>query len=227
VAASVVEATKAGGFRVTCEGAAGGSEALDADAVVVATSAAAAAGLVAPIATPPERDYLASVAVGPEVVLALALSRAPTGLPQRIRVPRGEDQPMASLLLEPGLAGGRAPRDCGVALLRATDRFALANQGASGDVVEKGLLAGLARLLPHVASSVEHAVLNRRHAARPEFVVGSYRALDRFRRVQADRRAQGRRLYFAGDHLIGPTAEGSVVSGRRAAADLVADQAAL
>jgi predicted NAD/FAD-dependent oxidoreductase len=41
--------------------------------------------------------------------------------------------------------------------------------------------------------------------------------------VQEDRRAQGRRLYFAGDHLVGPRPEHAVSSGRRAAAALLAD----
>lgn len=225
VEATRVDEASSGGFRVTCAASAGGRGELDADAVVVATSAATAGALIARLATPPERDHLASVSVRDEIVLSLSLSTPPSGMPQRVRVPRAEDQPIASLLLEPGLAGGRAPRDGGTAVLRATDRFARANAATPDDVVGKGLRAGLERLFPSVAASIQHAVLHRRPVSRPFFDVGAYRALDRFRAVQADRRALGRRLYFAGDHLIGPTAEGSVVSGLRAASDLLADTA--
>lgn len=225
VEATAIESVGTGGFRVACEASAGGSGELDADAVVVAVSAARTGTLIAPIATPPERDHLASVAVGDEIVLSLALGAAPSGMPQRVRVPPAEGQPIESLVLEPGMAGGRAPRDGGVAWIRATDRFAAIHAAAPDDVVEKGLRAGLQRLFPTAAASIEHAALQRRTAMRPRFDVGAYRALERFRAVQADRRRLGRRLYFAGDHLIAPTAEGSVVSGMRAAADLIEDVA--
>jgi len=222
-ATRVEQSSAPGRFTVTCEARAGGRGELEADAVVVATAAGTAGALIAPIAVPAERDHLAAVAYAPEIVLSLALSSPPTGMPQRVRVPRVEDQPIQSLLLEPGLDGGRAPRGSGLAVIRATERFASANASTTGQVVEKGLIAGLERLFPSVAASVAHAVLHRRTESMPRFDVGAYRALERFRRVQSDRRALGRRLYFAGDHLIGPAAEDAVVSGFRAAADLLAD----
>jgi oxygen-dependent protoporphyrinogen oxidase len=223
VEATRVDERPSGGFSVSCRADAGGQGELEADAVVVATSARDAGALVAPIASPAERDHLAGVVQAPEIVLSLALSAPPSGLPQRVRVPRAADQPIECLLLEPGLAEGRAPRGEGVAVLRATTRFSEANGHTTDSVVEKGLLAGLARLFPGVAAHVEDAVLHRRPAAVPRFDVGAYRALERFRRVQADRRALGRRVYFAGDHLVAPSAEGAVVSGVRAAEDLCAD----
>ncbi|HEM45667.1 MAG TPA: hypothetical protein ENO23_01350, partial [Alphaproteobacteria bacterium] len=223
VEATRIDERPAGGFDVACRGQAGGRGELEADAVVVATSAAVAGELLAPIAAPAERDHFAAVRTAPEIVLSLALSAPPTGMPQRVRVPRTEDQPLESLLLEPGLAEGRAPRGAGIAVLRATTRFARAHARSADDVVEKGLLAGFTRLFPGAAARVEEAELHRRAAAVPCFDVGAYRALERFRRVQADRRSLGRRVYFAGDHLIGPSAEDAVVSGFRAAADLVAD----
>ena len=223
VEAARVEVRAAGGFEGAGEARAGGRGELDADAVVLATSAATAQRLAGSITTPPERDHLARVRVDPEIGLSLALDAPPCGLPMRVRVPRGEDQPIESLLVEPGGPGGRAPQGRGLAVLRATDRFARANAATADDVVEKGLLAGLERLLPEAAASIEHAVLHRRGDSRPRFDVGAYRSLDRFRRVQADRRALGRRLYFAGDHLVGPAAEDGIVSGLRAAADLLAD----
>ena len=41
--------------------------------------------------------------------------------------------------------------------------------------------------------------------------------------MQADRRSLGRRLYFAGDWLAGPTAEDAAASGLRAADELLGD----
>ena len=67
--------------------------------------------------------------------------------------------------------------------------------------------------------------LRRYREAVPRYPVGRYRDLARFRRVQLDRRAAGRRLYFAGDHLSDPTLEGAVRSGLRAAEDVCADLA--
>jgi hypothetical protein len=60
-------------------------------------------------------------------------------------------------------------------------------------------------------------------SAFPRFDVGDYRVLARLRRVEADARARGRRVYLAGDHLIGPTLEAAVVSGERAATALADD----
>jgi predicted NAD/FAD-dependent oxidoreductase len=49
----------------------------------------------------------------------------------------------------------------------------------------------------------------------PRFDVGDYRALARFRAIQADRVAAGRALHFAGDWLAAPTLEGAISSGQR------------
>jgi hypothetical protein len=70
---------------------------------------------------------------------------------------------------------------------------------------------------------VHHAVLHRELRGAPDLPPGCLRAIAAFQRVQADRRAQGRRLYFAGDHLVGPGVEAAVASGRRAAGDVLAD----
>ena len=225
VEATRVDEVPAGGFAVECSGGSGGRGTLEADAVVLATGGVEAGRLLGRVATAAERDYLVSVEHGPEVVLSAALSSPPSGIAQRIRVPACEDLPIESVLLEPGQAGCRAPAGAGTLVARASCRFAEANAGTAPEVIEKGLRAGIERLLPAVAASIEHTSLHRTPAAIPRFRVGAYRALERFRRVQEDRRALGRRIYFAGDHLIAPSAEGSVVSGLRAAHDLVTDLA--
>ena len=78
---------------------------------------------------------------------------------------------------------------------------------------------------PTLARAVRFTRLTRRVDAIPKFDVGAYRELARFRRVQADRRALSRRLYFAGDYLIGPRAESAVIAGLRAAMEIEDDTA--
>jgi oxygen-dependent protoporphyrinogen oxidase len=218
-----VDEAPAGGFTVECRGLSGGRGVLEADAVVLATSAGQAEAIAHLVTSPAERDYLSQVAYRPSVSLTVALDRSPSGLPQLVRVPHCEGLPIDTLLIEPGIAEGRAPMGCGLVTLRATDRFARANVGATDEVVEKGLLASLERLYPAMAGAVRFARLERRASAIPCFDVGAYRALARFRDVQADRRELSRRLYFAGDYLIGPRAEHAVIAGLRAAADITRD----
>jgi len=220
-----IDEVPSGGFAVECRGQSGGRGELEADAVVLATSALEAGRIAHFAVSPAERDFLAGVRQGPEITLALALDRAPSGLPQRIRVPHAEDLPVDTILLEPGLAGSRVPMGEGMATLRATERFARANASLPDDVLEKGLLAGLGRLLPGIDSSIRELRLHRRSEGIPRFEVGAYRALDRFRRVVSDLREQSRRLYFAGDYLIGPGPESAVIAGERAARDLLSDLA--
>jgi protoporphyrinogen oxidase len=93
----------------------------------------------------------------------------------------------------------------------------------SDDVAMKALLADLTLVYPAFLGAITSARIQRSEAGIPAFDVGAYRGLERFRRVQIDRRSLGRRLYFSGDYLISPSVEGRVVSGFRAAADLIAD----
>ncbi len=214
-----------GGLALECATTEGRRGTLEADAVVVATSPAEAGRIAASVVEPAERDILAGMRAGPAVTLAAAIGRPLAGMPQLIRVPHAERHAVDVALVEPGIAGGRAPVGACTVTLRASDAFAEANVGAGDDVLEKGLLDALVRLAPDAAGHVQQTRLTRRMDGMPRFEVGAYRALARFARVQADRRALGRRLYWAGDHLIGPDAESAVISGVRAARDLRADLA--
>ena len=190
---------------------------------MLATAAGEAGRLASTIVSAAERDHLAAARTRPEMTLAVALDRPPCSRPQLLRIPQVEAASADVILLEPGIAEGRAPVGRGLATLRASECFARAHAGANDEVVEKGLLASLERAAPESARAIRLTHLCRSEAGLPAFDVGAYRALERFRRVQQDRRALSRRLYFAGDWLIGPGVEASVVSGLRAARDCLAD----
>ena len=192
-----------------------------ADAVVLATGPDDASSLLGSEASPAERDLLSGVAMRPTALLAIALERATVGAPQLVRVPAASSSPLQEVLVEPGGPDGRAPNGFGVATAVATLHFAESAQGANDEVVEKELLAAFERVLPR--APVRFARLARGAAEVPAFDVGAYRALERFRRVQRDRRAQGRRIYFAGDWLGGVGAAEALATGVRAAQQLQGD----
>ena len=214
-----VESDGRGGHVVLCED----GTRLEADLVVLATASGEALRIGASQLVGAERDYLSAVRFGPEAVLVAALDRPPTGTPHLVRVPAAELEIVESLLVEPGVADGRAPLGYGLATVTGNQAFCESSRGASDEVVEKELASALERLYPTVVGTIRFSALYRRDAAIPRFEVGAYRALERFRRVQQDRRSLGRRLYFAGDYLSGLSADQAVGSGFRAADDALAD----
>ena len=94
---------------------------------------------------------------------------------------------------------------------------------APDEIVEKDLIGVLQRLHPGSGSAVSFATVWRHREAFPRFEVGRYREIARFRKIQRDLRARGRRLYFAGDYLVDPCLEGAVTSGVRAADQIAHD----
>ncbi len=198
---------------------------VEADAVVVATPAPAARALAEPLLTTPERWFLEAARSAPSLVLAAALEHSPCRDATRVRVPAEAGLAAASVTVEPGAPGGPAPEGAALAWVQGSAGWSAAHRDAADDVVEKALLAALERLFPGAERALRFTVLRRHAAALPRFDVGRIRALDRFRRVQGDRRAAGRRLYFAGDHLVAPSLEGAAASGRRAAEEVAADLA--
>lgn len=211
------------GGQVSLQLAHSGEEAsaLRADAVIVTSAPDEALRLLGDQASPAERDYLRQVEMAPTSLLAVALERATVGAPQLVRMPSSSDSPLQEVLIEPGGADGRAPNGFGVATVVATSRFARAAEGANDEVVEKELLAAFERLMPN--APVRFVRLARGSKEIPSFEVGAYRALERFRRVQRDLRAQGRRVYFAGDYLGGVGATETLATGLRAADQVKSD----
>jgi protoporphyrinogen oxidase len=213
-----VEAAAPGRLRLVLRPQGGGGErAREAEGVVVATSAEEAARVAAPLLAPAERDWLGRVRYLPSAVLTVALRRPFHSHPQLVRVPHAEGSPLESVLLEPGVAGERVPPGRGLARLQATSAWSAAHYDLPAETLEKELLDAFDRLRPGARGAVVFSSLQRIPRALPQFGVGHYRAIARFERVQADQRARGRRLCFAGDYLSEPSCEGAVRSAERAA----------
>jgi len=206
----------AGGFRAT----AADGRAFEGDAVAIAVPAPIAAQIADPVLVTPERAYLADVRYAPALAVAAALCRPLVPRARFAAIPERASW-LGAVLVEPGLRGGRIPAAGGLALLRATGSFAAAHPETPSETLEKELLAEVDRVWPGFGRSVEFTRVFRQRYGAARFDVGAYRALARFERVQADRRAAGRRLAFAGDYRVHPSLEGMVRSGERAAAELI------
>lgn len=220
-----VDEEPAGGFGVEVTDGRGERQVEHFDGVVVAVGPREAAQLCAALLTPAERDFFAAVEERPGVRLAVALEGVDRGLPQEIRVPRREGLAVSSVLIEPGQLEGRAPEGASQLLALAGDRAARRWAEVADDVVAKTALASLEGIVPGLEARVKSVRVAR--TVLPCFAVGHYRRLARFAAVQRDRRALGRRLYWAGDYLSGPSFEAAARSGLRVAGELMADLQAL
>ncbi|MDD9801161.1 MAG: FAD-dependent oxidoreductase [Deltaproteobacteria bacterium] len=200
----------------------GGAQSFEVDAVLAATPARAAQQLLGALLEAPERDFLASAHYAPAIVAHLALSKPLTALATRVRAPAALGLPLAAIALEPGGARAPAPEGAGLATLLARPGWSRRHLDAEDGEIESDLVGALERLYPRAGNALRFAALRRWPAAVPRFPVGCYRALARFRRFEAERLAEGRRLAYAGDYLCAPTLEGAVRSGQRAARALLA-----
>lgn len=216
-----VDELPAGGFSVETVDAAGDQPPEHFDAVLLALGPSEAARVTSSLLTPAERDFFGALREHPVVNLSVALEGVHTGLPQEIRIPRREGSAISSIVIEPGQSGGRAPEGKSQLVVRARDRFAGRWSEVSGDVVAKNLLSSLELSMPGIGERVLTTHLGRSKQA--AFEVGSYRRLANFQQVQLDRRSLGRRIYWAGDYLAGPSFESATRSGLRAAQALAAD----
>ena len=222
VCVTSVESRSGGGVRFNFRGGQRGHFA-EADAIVLAVPAPEAVELAGAEFSLAERDALEKVRYAPGISLAVALRRPFHSHPQQIQFPHREGWPLESVLLEPGVDGGRVPAGRGLALLRATGRWSAAYFEAPDETVSKELTDALGGIFPRIHGAGIFAEVLREKRAVPRFDVGRYRAIADFTRVQADWRRRGRRIYFAGDYLMGPGWNAALRSGYRAAADVEED----
>jgi predicted NAD/FAD-dependent oxidoreductase len=192
VAAERIEPAGGGRLRVATA-----AEALDADRVVVAVPAPEALRVADPVLVAAERSILAGVRYDAAITWrAPARDTAPAA---RVRIaPRGAS-PLASIAIERGSV---------VAIAR--DPWATAHLGIPDDALAKEIAVAVEHAAPGLAAGP--AVVRRFPIAWPRFDVGRYRAIARLRAVEADRRAAGRPLAWAGDWLAAPTLDGAVTS---------------
>jgi len=203
------------GFVLTT-GHGGQEQRIEADAVVSALPSRTAARVLDRVLVPAERDALRAGRTAPAIVASLAIEGEPVRKATRVRVPAAEGMAAAVIALEPGAPFASAPEGTTLATVVARTDWSRAHLEAADDVVEKALVGAVERLYGRL--DLRFVTLRRHREAFPRFDVGRYRTLASLARVEADRTAQGRRLFHAGDQLVAPTLQGAVVSGRRAAA---------
>jgi oxygen-dependent protoporphyrinogen oxidase len=219
-----VQALETSGKRIAVHVAApDGERCIEAAAVVIATRAPAARHIAGDLLLTAERDFLARIDYVAAIVMAAALDRTEVYCSTRTRVPAIEGWPAAVVAIEPGGLRAPVPEGKGLAVVIANQQWSRAHLEAPDEIVEKDLIGVLQRLHPGSSSAVSFAIVWRHREAFPRFEVGRYREIARFRKIQRDLRAGGRRLYFAGDYLVDPCLEGAVTSGLRAADQILSD----
>lgn len=216
-----IDEEPAGGFRLELTDDGGSSSESSFDAVVVALGAKQAFGISTALLTPAEKDFFGAIRFRSVLTFSIAVEGTEGGLPTEVRIPRSEGSAISSFVIEPGQPSGRVPEGRSQIVVLARDVFSKRWREMADDVVAKSLLSSLESVMPGLGERILTTRLARSTA--PFFAVGAYRRLATFQKVQRDRRALGRRLYWAGDYLAGPTFEAASLSGQRAANALAAD----
>lgn len=162
-----------------------------------------------------EHDYLAGVTYRP--ALSVVFQTRDPVLPPARRIVACGAGPLAALQFQ-----AAPPRAGDLVVAVGTSAFAAARAGEPDDVLVRRMSAEAERLAPRLLREVRAVRVVRWTQVLPRFEVGHYRAIARLRKVEAAERAAGRRLAFAGDHLVGPRLEDVLASGLRAADDLAA-----
>jgi protoporphyrinogen/coproporphyrinogen III oxidase len=191
-------------------------EIIDADAVLLAGSAAEALALL-PDPSPAEAVMLSQIRYQPRVQLTLRLAGPRPADPVLWIAPRA--CPVLAAILDRGaLCADERDRgaDVWTAVLVVRPEVAADHLGTPERAFIDTVLYAADRQIPNVRSRVK-ALAAWRDASVPSFDVGHYRAVARLR-VEAEARPD-RAVHLAGDYLVAPHAEGAVAAGVRAASD--------
>jgi oxygen-dependent protoporphyrinogen oxidase len=206
-----------GGYTVRAY--AGGAElTLEADGVVVATTATAVSGLL-PWLDDGRRAFFEAVAYSATVNLAAGTRGRLPREAYGILFPRRETPFLASATVQTIKDPGSAPRGRDVICLHLSGPAAAALRQYDDATLARLMLADLRRLVPRYDPEPQLIFqrIFRCPEALPLFDVGHFRRLAAF----ADGAIEAGPLVFAGDYLGGPFVEGAIVSGEQAAARLL------
>ena len=185
-------------------------EEIGADAVVLAVPATHVAGLVTEL-SPAEREIFESARYLDG--LHLAVSCAPVASAPVTWIPESEGGPLSGSVELPTDSAGSQ-----LLLLVARPAFGGAHGQRSDAELSETLLTSAERIHPGLRSGTKTSKLLRLPASLPCFAPGRYRAAQRLWREQGQ--APSRRIFFCGDYLVGPHAEGAAASGARVASEV-------
>jgi oxygen-dependent protoporphyrinogen oxidase len=191
-----------------------GAQEATARAVICAVPAPAVPRLL-PDLDEPRRRFFDHLTYSSTVVVALGVAGRLSRTPYGYHLPRKEFRFLAGVTVASAKAGNHVPPDHDLITAMLSGEAAPRLLDASDDAIVHAILPELR--LPGLPVDLPSRVLFRRvyrhPLAAPEFTVGHLRRLAFYAAGKLD----GEGLYFAGDYLLGPFAEGAVRTGRAAA----------
>jgi oxygen-dependent protoporphyrinogen oxidase len=178
---------------------------------------AAIIALPAPLVTnltempPPIAEWLKRVEFAPSAVLALVIDRTINADFFGLSLLRSEISELVAICVQARKASGLVPLDRGLLICLGSPQ-ANASLVADGDAAVERMIAVVERVLPGTRKRITRAKLYRHPLGYPVFYPGYLKHLRRF---PVDSLPRG--IALAGDYLVGPTVEGALRSGERAA----------
>lgn len=159
----------------------------------------------------PVADWLKRVEFAPAAVLALVVDRAINADFFGLSLLRSETSELVAICVQAKKANGLVPPDRGLLICLGSPQ-ANASLVEDADGAVERMIAAVERVLPGTRKRITRAKLYRHPVGYPVFYPGYLKHLRRF---PADSLPRG--IALAGDYLVGPTVEGALRSGERAA----------
>ena len=204
------------GVEVTSVRAAGDSVKLEYGSATTAFDAAIVA-LPAPLATTLVElpalvaDWLKRVEFAPAAVLAIVVDRSINADFFGLSLLRAEISELVAICVQARKASGLVPPDRGLLICLGSPQ-ANVSLVEDGDAAVERMIAAVERVLPGTRKRITRTKLYRHPVGYPVFYPGYLKHLRRFPAA-----ALPRGIALAGDYLVGPTVEGALRSGERAA----------